>query len=34
MIDIQKAEEEFLKYRNLFDKENANIQRKYEHTKM
>lgn len=33
MIDIQKAEEEFFKYRNLFDKENANIQRKYEHTK-
>ena len=33
MINIKSAEEEFLKYRNLFDKENANIQRKYEHTK-
>ena len=33
MISIKEAEEEFLKYRNLFDLENENIQRKYNHTK-
>lgn len=32
MIDIENAKEEFLKYRDLFDKENENIERKYVHT--
>lgn len=32
MIKIEKAKEEFCKYRNLFDKENKNIERKFIHT--
>ncbi len=32
MIDVKSAKEEFIKYRNLFDKNNANIERKYIHT--
>ena len=31
MIDVKSAKEEFIKYRNLFDKNNANIERKYIH---
>ena len=32
MIDVKSAKEEFVKYRNLFDKNNENIERKYMHT--
>lgn len=32
MINIDNAKEEFIRYRNLFDKDNANIERKYIHT--
>ncbi len=32
MINIDNAREEFIRYRNLFDKDNANIERKYIHT--
>lgn len=32
MRNIDNAKEEFIRYRNLFDKDNANIERKYIHT--
>lgn len=32
MINIDNAKEELIRYRNLFDKDNANIERKYIHT--
>ena len=32
MINIDNAKDELIRYRNLFDKENANIEPKYIHT--
>ena len=32
MIDIKKAKQEFIKYRNIFNKNNQNIERKFKHS--
>ena len=32
MIDIKKAQQEFIKYRNIFNKNNQNIERKFKHS--